>query len=153
MKKQDKKFIEELTADIYAVCGDETMSKKIAYELHGKYMKRPNRKRLITYKGKTRSLTEWAREYGFGFCTLRERLARGMSFEDALTLPPNYAHGKTKVVEQYDMSGNLIKRHNSTKEAAEAVFVTTQAISFCIRRGRGTCAGYIWKYAKEGNEK
>ena len=43
--------------------------------------------RLISAFGKTNSLAEWAREFGIGASTIRERLCRGWSIEDALSVP------------------------------------------------------------------
>lgn len=40
--------------------------------------------RLLTYKGRTLSLSEWAREVGIGKERLHERLKRGWPLEDAL---------------------------------------------------------------------
>jgi hypothetical protein len=40
----------------------------------------------IAYKGKTQSAARWAKEYGLHPRTLRGRLERGMSIEEALTV-------------------------------------------------------------------
>lgn len=50
-----------------------------------------NRKdsRLITYKGKTQTVTQWAREKGLHQSTLDRRLKRGWSIERALNLRTN----------------------------------------------------------------
>lgn len=47
--------------------------------------KRTNR--LISYKGKTQTLTQWADEIGFLPSTLSERIRTGWSIEKALTTP------------------------------------------------------------------
>ena len=44
--------------------------------------------RLITFNGKTLCITEWAREIGITREALRNRLNRGWSEEDALTIKP-----------------------------------------------------------------
>lgn len=41
----------------------------------------------ITFRGKTKTLTDWARETGFNETTLSARLQRGWSVEKALTAP------------------------------------------------------------------
>ena len=41
----------------------------------------------VTYKGITKNLGEWGKEYNIKFTTLRERLKRGWSAEKALTTP------------------------------------------------------------------
>jgi len=43
--------------------------------------------RIITFMGQTLSLSEWARKYNLNYYTLHRRLARGMSFKDALFKP------------------------------------------------------------------
>lgn len=42
---------------------------------------------FITYKGVTKVLKDWAIEYGINSCTLKGRLERGWSIEDALNKP------------------------------------------------------------------
>jgi hypothetical protein len=45
--------------------------------------------RLITYRGQSKSISEWAREYGLKPRTLNARLNRlGYSFEDAINKKP-----------------------------------------------------------------
>lgn len=43
--------------------------------------------RLIEFRGETKCLSEWAREYGMSVALLRLRLAKGMCVEEALTKP------------------------------------------------------------------
>lgn len=40
-----------------------------------------------TFNGQTKTLTQWAREYGISTSTIRFRIKKGFSFQDALTLP------------------------------------------------------------------
>ena len=42
--------------------------------------------RLITFRGETYTLTEWARMLGMNYTTLQNRLDRGWSIEDALMI-------------------------------------------------------------------
>ena len=42
---------------------------------------------LLTMNGRTQHITAWAREIGIGAATLRERIARGWTIEEALTSP------------------------------------------------------------------
>lgn len=42
---------------------------------------------ILTYNGKTQCLTDWANEYGINDETLRGRLKKGMSLEEALKTP------------------------------------------------------------------
>lgn len=51
---------------------------------------------LVTYNGKTQTVTQWAEEVGIPYHTIRERLMRGWSAEKALTTPLPEKRGKTK---------------------------------------------------------
>ena len=42
---------------------------------------------LLTYEGRTQTLTQWAEEKGFRADTIKHRLKRGWSIKDALELP------------------------------------------------------------------
>lgn len=42
---------------------------------------------LLTFRGQTKTMIEWAEEYGMRHSTLRERLMSGKTTEDALTTP------------------------------------------------------------------
>lgn len=52
-----------------------------------------------------------------------------------------------KVVEKYDMNGNLVCKYNSLKEAAEANHTLYQCISACCRGKTSMAAGFAWRYA------
>lgn len=54
--------------------------------------RRNNRK--ITYKGETKTLTQWCKEYNINIVTLSDRLKSGLSFEDALKKPVIKSGGK-----------------------------------------------------------
>ena len=43
--------------------------------------------RLLTYNGVTKTMVEWAEEYGLSVGTLRDRLSYGWSIEECLTKP------------------------------------------------------------------
>jgi len=45
------------------------------------------RKRYITYKNQTKTITEWAKLYNQTCCLIRDRLKSGWSIEKALTTP------------------------------------------------------------------
>lgn len=60
---------------------------KLAYK-EGRRKKTDNQsKNFLTYKGETKSVSDWAKEYNMKYTTLDCRLRRGYSIEDALTLP------------------------------------------------------------------
>lgn len=44
--------------------------------------------RLLTYQGKTQTLTQWCRELGFNDSTIAKRIRRGWTTEEALGLTP-----------------------------------------------------------------
>ncbi len=52
----------------------------------------------LTFKGKTQCATAWAREVGIAKETLRQRLNRGWSVEDAVTRPPRAMRRKGKAL-------------------------------------------------------
>jgi len=56
--------------------------------------------RLVTLDGRTQTLTEWIREKGLHYGTVRVRVSRGWSYEDALT-PSKFTPNK----ELYDVDG------------------------------------------------
>jgi hypothetical protein len=43
--------------------------------------------RVLTYNGKSQTLTQWSVESGLGYCTIKMRLKRGWSVEKALNTP------------------------------------------------------------------
>jgi hypothetical protein len=51
----------------------------------------------VTFKGQTKTLTQWANEYGISLSTLRFRLKKGFSFESALTLPIDSRFSRSQI--------------------------------------------------------
>jgi len=45
------------------------------------------RSRLLTYKGKTKTLKQWVDTTGIKMSTIQTRLRKGMSFKDAIEKP------------------------------------------------------------------
>ena len=60
-----------------------TVNKALSTPLNG----HTEKNHLLTYKGKTQSITEWAKELGFKKSTIGERLNHGLSVEEALSRP------------------------------------------------------------------
>lgn len=56
--------------------------------------------------------------------------------------------GKTRIIGQFDLDGNLIKYYTSIKEAAMAVGVKPCTISAALLRN-SISAGYRWKYKED----
>lgn len=57
-------------------------------------------------------------------------------------------HEQTKVgIDQFDMSGNFIKKFNSITEAADVLGIKNGSHISAVARGkRNSCGGYRWKY-------
>jgi hypothetical protein len=55
-------------------------------------------------------------------------------------------NGKSKIVEQYDLNGNFIKKYDSLTEAANENSLDLKNISHCCRGESKSAYGFIWKY-------
>lgn len=106
---------------------------------------------LITYKGKTKRLADWAREYGISYYTLQSRIAIGWRIEDALTTPVDTGHrsGNCKPVHQIDEKGNIVYTYSSIREAADAMGCSYITLCACCKGKLKTVCGYKWEYAKK----
>lgn len=50
--------------------------------------------KIITYKGKTQTLSQWCKELNLVYMTIKTRLrAGGLTFEQAISFPKNYRKG------------------------------------------------------------
>lgn len=45
---------------------------------------------MLTYQGKTQSIPKWGKQFGISDRTIRTRIERGWTVEDALTMPPEH---------------------------------------------------------------
>ena len=54
---------------------------------------RPKHRRQLTLGDETHSLAEWSRRTGISESTIHQRLSRGWSLDEALTLEPNHRAG------------------------------------------------------------
>lgn len=52
---------------------------------------------------------------------------------------------RKKVIEQYDLQGNFIKRFNTITEAYNETKITLSNISMCLRGQRTSAGKYLWK--------
>lgn len=79
--------------------------------------------------------------------TQQANLAYGDRLEKALKTRKETGVGG-KPVNQYDMSGNLVKHYKSVKDAA-ASFGRSNTSNICanLKGRRPTAYGYVWKYA------
>lgn len=60
-----------------------------------------NRNHRITYKGITKTLTEWSEEYNISYSLLQGRVNSGWDFEEAIFTPPGVLPKNSKILE-YD---------------------------------------------------
>jgi len=108
----------------------------------------------ITYKGNTRCLTEWGEIYNIHPKTLSSRIKNGWSIENAFTIPvaskSNRGIGNhvttNRIVNQYDLLGNFIKKWNSIKEASIATNTSLSGIGRCCSYQIKTSGGFVWRY-------
>lgn len=131
---------------------DPYLAAKLAEHLvnKGYHRKIAGKSHYITYKGKTKRLSDWAREYGLLCHTLYTRLKHGWSIEEALTTPVNNQRRKracTAVI-QCNRKGVEIKRFDSIKEAAASIDRAPYSIMQCCQGKIKTIGGYVWKYAE-----
>lgn len=63
----------------------------------------------------------------------------------------NWKHGKRNIlivlkkIKQYDINGNFIKEHNSSREAGKLLNISEKTISSCVNGHSKTAGGFIWK--------
>lgn len=109
--------------------------------------KRTNRR--ITVNGITRCLSEWAEL----LCISDTSLSRGLEKDSNYiqkrlnnTLPKRINHFRN--VFQYDLNGNLIKKHKSIKAAAEFIGSKYDAINSACRRNTHRHKGCLWYFGE-----
>lgn len=95
--------------------------------------------RFETIDGVTKTIAEWADEYGIRYGLLRRRLDRGMSIKDALTTERKWLSRGVPV--RCVDTGEIFK---SSKSAGEKYGVTTGAIARAARLGKKSC-GMRWE--------
>lgn len=95
--------------------------------------------RFYTINGVTKSVAEWAEDYGIRHGLVLHRLDRGISIEEALTMQSKY-RGKGIPVRCIDTGETF----QSSKAAADKYGVTTGAIARAARCGKMSC-GMRWE--------
>lgn len=78
-------WVEGLTLERIDVNGNYEPG-NCAWATHTEQMNNTTRNRWIEFNGKTQTAEQWSRETGIASCTIRARLKRGWSEEQALTL-------------------------------------------------------------------
>lgn len=75
------------------------------FDQHGNY--RNNVK--LTFNGKTQHIAAWERETGLGKKTIRDRLLRGWSVEETLTMPPVPPKERSKRRGRDPVTGRIVR--------------------------------------------
>lgn len=155
--KELKGVIEEFALAKWDTFNSATLAEAIINAGYFRHKPGRSKEHLITYKGETKRLSCWAREFGISKSTLVARLNRGWNTDDALTIPvdtrmtgrPNHP------VEQYTKDNKLVKVWNSAIEAAEEFNVGPDSIRLCASGRTPNAAGYVWRWADDcrANEK
>lgn len=76
---------------------------------------------------------------GFQWRTLRFNKINAYSVENSRV-------GRSKVILQYDLKGNFIKKWNGTKIPSAELNINRGAIRNCLSKIAKTAGGFIWKY-------
>ena len=103
---------------------------------------------FVEYNGIRKTVAEWAETVGLHPHTLQERLKKGWPVERALFDKPteNSHYSRNKILVQYDMCGNVIKKYLSLSELQYPFF--KKGISNAICKNK-PYKGYVWKYEGE----
>jgi hypothetical protein len=65
----------------------------------------------VTFHGRTQCLLDWAKELGFNYVTLHDRLKYGWSLEDAFTVPISLGRPKRPRSTAVSRKESLVKFH------------------------------------------
>ena len=149
--KELKGVIEDFAMAKWDVFNSTTLAEAIINAGYVRYKSRRYSDHMITYKGQTKRLSDWAREYNLAPNTLHSRIVRfGWSVGDALTTPSKRrTPGQPKKVYQYTTNGDFVASWNSGAEAANAVGVSRFAVYQCCKGNQPTAAGFVWRWADD----
>lgn len=130
----------------YSLCNGSKMKQVFAHrEVAKVFLENPNNYPMINHKDCNRENNfvenlEWcSAKYNVNYC---QKLGR-------LKAPKEEKHYNSKVVEQYDLNGNLIATYNGTGHASRTLGILSSHIRECCRNKMKTYKGYIWKYKEE----
>ena len=115
----------------------------------------PNNERLVEYKGKTQSVSAWARELGIGAKTLHYRLNAGWPINEAFRPVGQYnrkkEHQKIRKVFSYDGHGNILRQYNGVKDASKDLNLPESTVQKIIdkmpKEDQLRCRNYYLAYA------
>ena len=118
-------------------------------------MNNTTQNRFIEYKGERLTVTQWSRKTKIQEGTIRARLDKyGYSVGQALGYEPHTtkvwdrSHTR-KIVNQYSLNGDFIKKWTSVQDASDALNISISSIRNCATGVYKTGNGFIWKYKEE----
>lgn len=111
---------------------------------HTKQMNNKSSNRMLTFKGKTQSMSEWSKETGLNYNLIRSRLRYGWTIKDTLTLKSTF-NGVPVI--QFTLNDLKIKKHISMAEAARAINISESLICMCCSGKKKQAGGFKWKKA------
>jgi len=80
------------------------------------------------------------------YCTRQENLHNPITGRRLIKANKKSAEKRKRIVLQYTLSGEFIKRWDSAKDAGEALGIYPSAITQCCRGGYQSTCNYQWKY-------
>ncbi len=83
---------------------------------------------LISYRGKTQTLSQWCDELNLSYSRVYDRYSRGETNPEKLFYPKNT---RIREVYQFDSEGTLITTYATQSEAAKALGVSREYVRLC----------------------
>lgn len=108
---------------------------------------------FYTIDGETKTSKQWCETYNINQTTFKDRLKRGWTLKEALTISTKGLQRKVKtykIVSQIDKNTNkIINTFNGVGEASRTTGIDARTIyNVCNNKGK-TAGGYKWKYESE----
>lgn len=92
--------------------------------------------RYLTFRGRTMVMNDWCKELGIDSKTLRYRLGRGWSVDDALTVPPSIALNDPRTLLNYEAAKVIrweVAKGTNRRLLAELYGVSYHAINDVVQ--------------------
>lgn len=106
--------------------------------------------RLVTYKGETKTIAEWAKIKNIKTVTLWSRIVKSKwDIEKAIETPVSSAENCKRAIVQYSKQGDFIREWNGAIDAARELQISHANINLCCMMKRQSAGGYIWRYREE----
>ena len=97
--------------------------------------------RYVTFRGATKTLTEWAEEYDIPNSTLERRLDKGFSMEEAVSMGNPHRNGRKIPIRCLD----TMEEFQSISAAAKKYNINISNLADAVRTGR-PAFGMKWEY-------